>query len=351
MKLIYQAGIILFLLPNLFFAQDQHFTQFFAAPLTLNPALSGAFNGNYRLGIIYRDQGSQGLDNPYLTVAAALDLRFNSKPTHRNISDAFGIGILFYNDKVPAIDLSTNQMLVSGAYHKSLGKANNQFLSAGFQIGVAQRNIGYENLTFDDQFNGTSGYTIPTGESLPGNNFSFADMSVGTNYAYIPERQTAIYAGFALHHFNEPQISFYYDKRADEQRGNNTLLSKFTSYLTFQIPVSNKVQVHPRALFYMQGPHMAVNAGSNFRFLLSDITGSALHLGGWLRPVRYEDQSFNLDAAILMTGIEFNNFLLGFSYDLNLQNVNYSGARQGALEISIAYLGNYNNEAILCPTF
>ena len=351
MKLFYNALFAGLLLVNGLHGQDQHFTQFFAAPLTLNPALSGAFNGNYRLGMIYRDQGGASLEDPYLTVAATLDLRFDSKITEKKTRDAFGAGLLFYNDRVPNFDLSTNQMLVSGAYHKSLGRSNTQYLSFGFQLGIAQRNIGYENLTFEDQFDGTSGYSIPTEENLPENNFSFTDMAAGLNYTYTSDQQVALFAGFAIHHFHEPQISFFFDRREDQPRGDNTLLPKITSYLSFQIPLGESVQLHPRGLFYKQGEHLAINAGSNIRFQFSDITGSALHLGGWVRPVKYEDSSLNLDAAILMTGIEFRNFLLGISYDLNLRSVNIADSRQGALEISIAYLGNYSNEAILCPSF
>ena len=345
--------LVLLCLPMLIKGQDQHFTQFFAAPQTLNPSLAGAFSGNYRIGGVYRNQGSEFLDNPYTTFALAFDLRFSPSPRTKLVKDAFGAGITFYNDQVPGFDFSTNQMNISFAYHKSLGRANDQFLSAGFQAGIAQRNINYENLTFQDQFNGTTGYDIPTGEELPPNNFSFADYSIGLNYAFIPKGAVAIYAGAALHHFNEPQVSFFFDKRVEEEerRGDNALLTKTTAYLALQIPLGRSVQLHPRGLFYKQGEHIAMNAGSNFRFLLSESAGTAMHIGGWARPVRYEDGSFNLDAAILMAGFELSNVLFGLSYDAHLNSINRSGRRQGALEISIAYLGNYQNETVLCPSF
>ena len=348
---VFYTSLFILLLQFTIYAQDQHFTQFFAAPLTLNPALSGAFDGNYRLGIVHRDQGGQEVENPYLTTAAAIDLRFNAGKVGKTARDAFGIGVLFYNDRVPDFDLSTNQMFFSGAYHKSLGKANEQFLSVGFQVGIAQRNINYNNLSFGDQFDGSTGYTIGTGESLPENNFAYFDMGIGLNYTLFTEKNTAIYLGAAYHHFNEPQVSFYYDKRAEVQLGDDTLLPKFTSYLSLQLPVGETVQLHPRLLFYSQGRHLAVNAGSNLRFLFSDVKGTALHVGGWVRPVRYEDDSYDLDSAILMTGFELNNFLLGFSYDLNLSDASNIQSRRGALEFSIVYLGNYENELILCPKF
>lgn len=332
--------------------QDQHFTQFFAAPLTLNPALSGAFNGNYRLGVIYRDQGGAELQDPYLTFATAIDLRFrvaNSKSSV--VTDAFGAGITFYNDRVPNFDVSTNQMNIAGAYHKYLGKAGTQFLSAGFQVGIAQKNINYEDLTFDDQFDGNSGYTIPTEENLPENNFAYSDLAAGVNYAFLPTKGISVYAGFAVHHFNNPQVSFYFDKRDDVKLGDSELLTKYTGYLSLNIPIAESVQLHPRGLLYMQGEHLALNAGSNFRFLFNDVNGTALHLGGWARPVRYENDQIDLDAIIMMAGLEYNNFLLGLSYDMDMSGVNSASSRLGAFEISIVYLGNYENELILCPKF
>lgn len=342
---------LIWCMPFLLCGQDQHFTQFFAAPQTLNPALSGAFNGNYRIGGVYRNQGSEFLDNPFTTFAMAFDLRFSPSPRTKVVKDAFGAGVTFYNDRVPGFDFSTNQMNLSLAYHKSLGKSNEQFLSVGFQAGIAQRNVNYENLTFQDQFDGTNGYVIATGEDLPPNNFSYGDYSVGINYAYIPRGATAIYMGAAIHHFNQPQVSFFFDKRAEEQRGDNLLLTKTTAYLALQIPLSRSIQLHPRGLLYMQGEHMALNAGSNFRFMLSESAGTAIHVGGWVRPVRYEDNSYSMDSAIFMTGFELSNVLFGLSYDAHLNGINQTGYRQGALEISIAYLGNYQNETVLCPSF
>jgi len=46
-------------------AQDPHFSQFYAAPLYLNPALAGTSAGNYRVGVNYRDQWRGALDNPH----------------------------------------------------------------------------------------------------------------------------------------------------------------------------------------------------------------------------------------------------------------------------------------------
>ncbi len=332
-------------------AQDQHFTQFYASPLTLNPALAGAFQGKYRLSLIYRDQARNIVEEPYVTFSGAMDFRFPVGTRTTRVKDAIGAGILFYNDKVPNIGFSTNQIFFAGAYHKSLGSSNEQFLSLGFQIGLSQRNVNYERITFGDQFNGQNGYTDPTAETLPENNFAFADYGVGLNYSYAPDKGTAVYIGGALHHILEPQVGFFFNEDEPEDFEKEFLNRKYTAYLNFSIPMGTAVRFSPRVLAYSQGAHLAINSGFNFRFLLDEISGTALHVGGWARPVKDVDQALDLDAIIMMAGVEFNNFLIGFSYDAAFGQITTTRSGQTAFEISIAYLGEYVDETVLCPKF
>lgn len=329
------------------YSQDQHFTQFYASALTLNPALTGAFDGGYRLSTIYRDQGRSFLGTPYATFSGAVDLRFPLKSNSNN-KDAFGTGMIFYSDRNAAVNFYTNQMALTGAFHKSLSRKGDHFLSAGFQVGISQRNVNYDNFTFNDQFHNKEGYSYDTREVLPVNNFAFGEIGVGLHYTYAPSKKPGIYAGLSAVHLTEPSVSFYGDEAVAPE---NKLWRKYSAHVGFLLPIGNFVQFSPRGLVYMQGPHLAANAGANFRFLLNDNQGYALHVGSWLRPVRSLDNTYGLDAAVAMFGIEYNNFLIGMSYDLGLKNINSTGRKAGAFEISIAFLGNYSNQTILCPSF
>ncbi|HNG90885.1 MAG TPA: PorP/SprF family type IX secretion system membrane protein [Saprospiraceae bacterium] len=327
-------------------AQDQQFTQFYAAPLTLNPALTGAFEGKYRVASIYRDQWKQVLDAPLRTYALAADLRF--APGKRKVKeDAVGVGLLFNTDRAGLVEFSTTQIAVSAAYHKSLGVNNRQYLTLGLQGGLTQRSVSYALLRFHDQFDGVSGYTFATQESLPENNFSFSDVNVGLNYTAQVGRNGRIYTGAAFHHFNQPRVAFFKDANGKGVK----LYSRYSAQVAANIPVTRdmRVSLMPRLLVASQGPHLQVNAGSNVRMTMGRYGGSALHLGGWVRPVRNLD-GMGLDAVVALAGIEFNNVLIGLSYDLNLKALG-ANQRQGAFEVSIAYLGSYDNEEILCPKF
>lgn len=329
------------------FAQDQQFTQFYASPLTLNPALTGAFEGKYRVATVYRDQWRAVLDEPIQSYAVAGDFRFSPRK-RRVVEDAIGLGILFSNDRVGIIDFNTTQIALSLAYHKSLGANNDQFLSAGFQAGVTQRNLNYESLTFNDQFDGFSGFNASTQEELPSNNFAYVDMNVGINYSARISRKSNIYAGLAYHHFSTPLVAF--DKT--ESASGDLLYSRLSVQLAANMPIGgrqSRVSFMPRVLVANQGPHFQTNAGANFRTLLGEQGTTAFHIGTWVRPVKNID-GMSLDAAVLLVGFELNNVLLGLSYDLNLKALSFN-QRQGAFEISIAYLGNYANEGVFCPKF
>lgn len=332
------------------FAQDQHFSQFFASPTTLNPALTGAFEGKFRVSFNYRDQWRSVLDEPITTFSTASDFRFSLFKGRSLNKDAAGFGIMFHKD-TPGVSFSTNQILLSGAYHKGLSREGNQYLSLGFQMGIAQRNTNYSTLNFNDQFNGTNGYTEATAESFPENNFAYSDFNVGLNYSYAPSRRPQIFAGASMSHILTPQVSFYYDKDEPDDFPSNKLFRKYTAYVNLVFPIGDFVKISPRALTYIQGPHFSANAGSSFRFLVDNISGTALHVGSWVRVSGDEQNSFYADDVVFMAGVEYQNFLIGLSYDANLGDLSNARQGQSTFEISIAYLGEYENDLVVCPKF
>ena len=347
------ACFVFIIFSSTLFAQDQHFTQYFAAPMTVNPAYTGAFQGKYRIGVVRREQWGQALNSPYTTFAGAVDIRFPASRKQRKFDDAVGVGVLFFNDKVDDVGFRTTQMALSAAYHKALDQYGSHYLTLGLQLATNQRSVNYENLTFEDQYDGLNGYSLPTGEALPENNFSYSDVALGLNYTFSPTRRVTFFLGAAMHHVFEPNVSFLAanpDVSISIPEEDN-LHRKYSAQLTARFPVADNIHLTPRILIYSQGPHLEMNAGTNVRFSVGDFTPFALYLGSWVRPVRNADQTIMLDAVVGMIGIEYNNLLFGFSYDLNVDDLALSSNPRNSFEISIAYLGNFENDEILCPKF
>ena len=335
-------------------AQDYHFSQYFTNPLTINPALTGLFPGNYRVAAVHRSQWGSVLETPFSTTAFAADFHYFVNPKRRSYKDAFGVGVLFASDRVSELSYSVNQIMLGGAFHKSLNPRNNQTLSLGVQFGVQQRSVSYDQFTFETQFDGTSTYVNGTsGEALPENNYAFGDYQVGLNYSSTPERATAVFAGVALYHIGEPEQSFFAEAtRGEEIEVTNTLNRRFSGYFNVRIPFGREVTLSPRIYVFNQGPHLAANVGSNVRLLLADSDGTALHLGASVRPVRNFNDEYTLDSAMALVGIEVSNFLLGLSYDVGLAGLQTNPRHRGAFEFSVTYLGQSDDdEAVPCPQF
>ena len=333
------------------YGQDRYFTQFYANQVDLNPALSGAIDGTYRFTGTYRDQWRGLVESPYVTFGVYGDLKF-SIGNSRTSEDFAGVGVSFVADKMAVLDLNWNEIRISGAYHKTLDKQTRQYLSGGFYFGLIQQSVNYERLTFDDQFNGLDGYTFGTNETLPENNFAFGDLGLGLHYSVSPSRRNRVFAGLALAHLTTPSLSYFRRTESieDEEFPDIQLETKFVAHVGAQVELQEQVYLLPRFLYQSQGEHLLMNAGANVKFGISKYNTNALHLGAGLRLAN-DLGSIAPTALVLLGAMEMNSVVIGMSYDLNLDDLTMDREGQGVFELTITYIGNYENESALCPSF
>ena len=88
--------LMCFLLMNVVAAQDPHFSQFYASPMTLNPALTGKIDGNFRLAANYRNQWPT-INNAFTTATASFDMPILAGRLPE--FDTWGIGIIGLTDQ------------------------------------------------------------------------------------------------------------------------------------------------------------------------------------------------------------------------------------------------------------
>src|SRR5690625_7973245 len=92
------------------------------------------------------------------------DLR-SSVPFKSTEKDAFGVGLGFISENQGLIEYKKNNFNINLAYHKALDHAGLHVLSEGAQLGCLQNSVGYENITFFDEFDGI-GCNRPTTEYI-----------------------------------------------------------------------------------------------------------------------------------------------------------------------------------------
>jgi len=350
---IWLASIVCALTWSSSIGQDSQFSQFYANPLYLNPALTGSHSGTYRVMTNYRDQWSGPLERPFSTIAIGGDVKYHLKNagSYSAGSDIVAVGLQFLSDRVGLLDYNTTQLSLFGAFHKLLEKQSNQYLSVGLQFGIAQRGINYNNLDFQDEFDGVNQFNLPTQEILPANSQVAPDVSVGLHYSITPAKNNSYFFGVAYQHWNRPNISFFdRDIRTTDDYEAVKIDAKLTAHIGTAFPLGDFAAIEPRAIYISQGISQSGILGTNLRYELSETDGIDTHLGFWLRSSR-SLSTWQPTDAIVSVGLGKGGLLVGLSYDMNLRNLSGQALGTSTFELSVSYIGNHDNDNRFCPVF
>lgn len=333
-------------------AQDPILTQSQMVPLYYNPAFTGAFDGTYRVGLHYRDQWRRFLDEPINTWSVYGDFSFPAPFQDLGQGDRIGAGIQFNADRVGPFDFNTNQISLNLAYHLALDNKKKESLSLGMSIGVLQRSINYSLLTFGDEFNGIDDYTQSTGEPLPPNILAVADLGIGLRYAVKASPNAQFFAGLAMLHMTQPNISYYEQDNLLEPRYSSDydLPARFDIQAGIRTDITKITSLTPRIHAIIQGPFQFYQLGATVRSEIIRSEASAFHAGAWINA-HQEVSGFDLQGATLMAGMEVRNLLIGLSYDILADNLNSNVRWRNSFEFSIRFIGQAENTDYFCPEF
>jgi len=333
-------------------AQDIHFSQFYQSPLNLNPAMTGVMNCNQRLVGNYRNQWAAVLgSNAYNTYSVSYDRKIEVGQT-----DFFGVGGTAWADVAGASRFGTRQLKMSFSFSKQIAGDRNtsQYIVAGAEAGMTQRRVSGNDLRWPTQV--TGGVFDPgagSAEVIQDNSFLYPDLSGGLLY-FANFKESSIYAGAAMHHLNQPNVSFL---------GNEeSLFTRLTVHAGGELGLTKRLSVLPNVIYLDQGPHTEINVGASARMAIdAGITNQYIQFGMWYRLGRQVTQgvtdgtfntSIHSDAIIFATRFETGNYGVGFSYDYNVSDLAVGANANGSFELSVVYLFcGAQSRAVYCPTF
>jgi len=328
--------------------QDPHFSQFYASPLNLNPALTGIMAGQYRFNAIYRDQW-RAVSVPYKTISASADFRY-----HIIDQDFYTFGLRLNNDKAGDSGFTQTSAHLSSAYMKQIsGGDKDHYVTAGVQLGLAQSTMEWGSLWFGNQFDFTllsENLNLDSGEqgilTNTGRTEMYLDIGGGLTWFMTWGKTNSMTVGAALSHINKPNVSFLNDDQV-------SLHQKITGHFNLELEITDMYTIMPAILLQSQGPQMEIVFGSNFRFNEFDAAATAIRVGAWLRLVSNESKTIASDAIVVSAMYEFDRFLLGFSYDITTSGLSPANNRNGGFELSLSYLFPYTQRKyeVRCPTY
>ncbi len=300
-------------------AQDPAFTQFYANPLYLNPALAGTQKCP-RVVLNHRNQWP-ALSGNFVTTSASYD----------QFVDAVSGGLGFYvlNDNAGRGTL--NSFNLNAIYSYQLNLSDKVSMSTGFQASYFQRSLDWSSLTFGDMIDPRRGFIYETQDTPRGGTVDNVDFSAG-----MVIFSETFYGGVAVHHLFEPNESLIVAEAPLERK--YTVHAGATFKLNKDFKGESETTLSPNIIYQRQYDFEQINLGMYAK-------KGPLILGVWYR---FED------SFIILAGVETERFRVGYSYDLTTSRLTTQTA--GSHELSFAFNFNCRPQkkklrAINCPAF
>lgn len=292
-------------------AQDARFTQSYANPLRINPAIMGA-NRDLKFGLNYRSQWSS-IDKGYKTYSFTAMYPVILKDNKGKVD----VAITAMNDKAGAFN--TTDFGVAVDYAKEISPNNNLCLS--LMGGYVQKSLDVSKQSFDSQYIlGSYNANNPSNEASMNSSVSHPDLGFGFMWFFNPNKEDSkinAYLGIAGFHLNQPNQSLV--------GAEGRLPMRFSYQAGIKVYGSGKMDLSPAIRINNQNGNIEPAAGLYMDYHFNPTLKFVL--GGWYRPH---------DANAIVVGFEHSNFTIGYSYDMINTGLNDAKNSVKANEITLS---------------
>jgi len=310
-------SVILFLGCLSISAQDLHYSNYNYAPLYLNPANTGAFNGNIRAGASYRDQFRTFIGEAYQSTMIWVD-----SPVSFVVNEKMwiGLGLNMFADKTGDLGLGTSGAMGSFAFHFSLDDSYRSVLALGIQYGAIQRKFSSAEAAFfaDDLAQGNP--TSQDHELLRDFNTTYSDINVGLTATFKTSKYNKLQIGASVYHINNPQFFF-----GQGSAGTN-VNPRLNIYSTYRMELTNKFTLTPGAYYSRMSNAQNIQIQLNAESLLKKGGNTILTYGMGYRLS---------DALQFFVGSIYKSWEFGISYDLTTSTARSFNNTVGGLELGV----------------
>jgi len=312
-------------------AQDAQFSQYYQAPLYLNPGFTGITLG-HRIVVNHRLQWPN-LPHAFSTYAASYDV-FLEKILS-------GVGVLFTTNRIGSAGWQTTNISLMYSYKVRL--TEEIVFSPGLSFGYGTNGLDRSKLVMGDELEYGGNSLDPKLSNIRNQQY----MDFGSGFVLYAKR---VWLGASFAHLNRPNLSVL---------GESSRLDIKTSIhgglrldLSNNLRATRNIYLTPSFIFRMQGSSFSqLDLGVNFH--VDPISVGVSYRG---KPfAKSIAQSVEQDAAILFLGLYLKRLTVGYSYDFTISKLGY--ATGGSHELSLIYefyrkkTKPVKNKLIPCPAF
>lgn len=326
-------------------SQDLHNTLFYMNPLHMNPAFTGAYEGTFRIGGLYRDQARTAIGkSAYKTPTIYVDAPILMIGKRHWI----GVGFFGFQDKAGDGNLKLTGGQLSGAFHLSLDKKSKNMLTLGVQWGKIGRDLNRDKLHLGDEvLEDLQGLPSPeTQDPLGGSSTggsqskkNFQDINIGFLFKSKVSKTSDFNFGASTRHITTPGSDYNFGS------SNEDLNMRIVAHAQLNTALNKQWTLTPEVYFSNISPSKQFQAHA--------------WLGYWLKPEDNIKLNGGLgyrvgDSAQLLLGLDYKDFKVQLGYDFTMSDLSQTNSRQGGFEIAAYYIGKIYKKpdvkpVILCP--
>ena len=326
---------MLFFLPVLATGQDIHFSQTTRSEFQLNPAFTGAFSGNIRATLNWKDQW-QSVSKTFRTYASAVEFGFGKGRTQN--PTYFALGLYAYKDVAGDVEVGNTNVGFTFATHVKIDR-NSRFV-AGVQGAYGMTGLNVSKMQWGSQYNGINfDPSLNNGEGTEFQPYNYVDVGMGVAYCYTKNDKNVIHqapadakVGISVFHLNKPHYTF--DPTGISKLPMRLVIHASALFATAQ----ERLYWYPNFNLMVQGKQHEVYFGSLFKYNLqaaSKTTGFtsevSLAAGMNMRVTNV------IDALVPQIIVSAYNCSIGLSYDLNVSRLNAASHYRGGFELSLRF--------------
>ena len=286
---------------------QNYFSQFFSAPLNINPSNTGNFTGDFRFGGIYRSQPERMSSSSYYSFFGDISVL----SSHLSENDRLAIGLLAFGEKNSFNGIKNNSVLLSTSYSKSLNEDGTESLTAAFQIDFAHKKIDPPHLVFEDQmlawFNSGFKGINPFEKKII--NTNYIGVNLGLRYQKLINSSNHLGIGVSVANVNSPykkdgEIVFSLSPKLSFQAAFETIFpNKNKLFLLLNAgDITNKKTLNEFGI------------GTYYQMVLNESKYN-LNIG-----CLYSKRKFIENSLAPLLGIKFGHYNFNFSYDILFSN-------------------------------
>lgn len=315
---------------NSVYAQvDPHFSQYYIQPMTMNPAFTGAFDGDYRVSGIWRSQYGNTLNTRGISA---------EKTTNKNANLGFNLINQVSNDGAYSF---TNGYLTFAYTGVRFGRNADHYLVMAMQIGFISRKFDINKMQFGSQWVSGVGFDPSSNSNETFLKPQVTSFDAGAGIAYYdatPNQTAGFFGGVSAYHITQPVNPFLSDQNQSK------LNIRYSVQAGVRISASDQLTIVPTAIYMKQGDAQERMAGAYFQVYANESTD--VMFGAYYRLS---------DALTPFAGFYYKGLTFGVSYDVDASAKSVAGSKGNSLEISISYVGkrksNLGVPRFWCPRF